>query len=304
MARVGARDRGDRSSLSRARARPGRDRSRGDDPALDAAAARAAASRSRRATRRGCSWSARSSAASCRPASAPTRRAPTASSREQPRRGSEALASVAVDRILGVLSIVVMSMVGVLAWAPAREDWRIAGAILALTIACSAVFWASDWLRWAIPDAHHDHSIARRVLRLSDAVGRYRGRSGVLAHVMAWSIVVQVLRITQAYFLGLGLGLTVPLQLLPAVHAAGPVDAAAADLDQRLRRCPRRAIRLAAPAGGRSGRSVVCPIDADCPDRPGRQPARPVVVVAAAPGNPVKSTLSHLRAVGPSLSTD
>src|SRR6188508_409477 len=124
--------------------------------------------------------------------------------------GSEALASVAVDRILGVFSIVLMSMVGVLAWAPAREDWRIAAAILALTIACSAVFWASDWLRWAIPDQHHDHSIARRALRLSDAVGRYRGRSGVLAHVMAWSIVVQLLRITQAYFLGLGLGLTVP----------------------------------------------------------------------------------------------
>ena len=124
--------------------------------------------------------------------------------------GSEALASVAVDRILGVFSIVLMSMVGVLAWAPAREDWRIAVAILALTIACSAVFWASDWLRWAIPDQHHDHSIARRALRLSDAVGRYRGRSGVLAHVMAWSIAVQVLRITQAYFLGLGLGLTVP----------------------------------------------------------------------------------------------
>ena len=124
--------------------------------------------------------------------------------------GSEALASVAVDRILGVFSIVLMSMIGVLAWAPAREDWRIAVAILALTIACSAVFWASDWLRWAIPDQHHDHSIARRALRLSDAVGRYRGRSGVLAHVMAWSIAVQVLRITQAYFLGLGLGLTVP----------------------------------------------------------------------------------------------
>jgi uncharacterized protein (TIRG00374 family) len=124
--------------------------------------------------------------------------------------GSEAVASVAVDRILGVFSIVVMSMVGVIAWAPAREDWRIAAAILALTIACSAVFWAGDWLRWAIPDAHHGHSIARRLLKLSDAVGRYRGRSGVLANVMAWSIVVQLLRITQAYFLGLGLGLTVP----------------------------------------------------------------------------------------------
>jgi len=124
--------------------------------------------------------------------------------------GSEALASVAVDRILGVFSIVVMSVVGVIAWAPAREDWRIAAAILTLTIACSAVFWAGAWLRWAIPDEHHGHSIARRALKLSDAVGRYRGRSGVLAHVMAWSIVVQVLRITQAYFLGLGLGLAVP----------------------------------------------------------------------------------------------
>lgn len=124
--------------------------------------------------------------------------------------GSEAVASVAVDRILGVFSIVVMSMVGVVAWAPAREDWRIAAAIVAMTIACSAVFWAGDWLRWTIPDAHHGHSIARRLLKLSDAVGRYRGRSGVLAQVMAWSIVVQVLRITQAYFLGLGLGLTVP----------------------------------------------------------------------------------------------
>ena len=124
--------------------------------------------------------------------------------------GSEALASVAVDRVLGVFSLVIMSMVGVIAWAPAREDWRIAAAILALTIACSAVFWAGDWLRWAIPDRHHDHSVTRRVLRLSDAVARYRGRSGVLTHVMSWSIVVQLLRITQAYFLGLGLGLTVP----------------------------------------------------------------------------------------------
>ena len=92
----------------------------------------------------------------------------------------------------------------------ARVSATIAAAILALTVACSAVFGAGDWLRWAIPDAHHGHSIARRALKLSDAVGRYRGRGGVLAHVMAWSLVVQLLRITQAYFLGLGLGLDVP----------------------------------------------------------------------------------------------
>ena len=33
-------------------------------------------------------------------------------------------------------------------------------------------------------------------------MGRYRGQRGVLVHVLAWSIVVQVLRITQAYLLG------------------------------------------------------------------------------------------------------
>ena len=52
--------------------------------------------------------------------------------------------------------------------------------------------------------------MTRRVLRLTDAVGRYRGRRVVLFHVLAWSLVVQVLRITQAYFLGVGLGMTVP----------------------------------------------------------------------------------------------
>ncbi len=49
-----------------------------------------------------------------------------------------------------------MAIVGVIAWAPEdASDWRIAAAILALTIACSAVFWANEWLRWSIPDAHH-----------------------------------------------------------------------------------------------------------------------------------------------------
>ena len=124
--------------------------------------------------------------------------------------GSEALASVAVDRVLGVMSIVVMAVVGVLAWRPAQGDARVVWAIAALTIACVAFFFANVWLRWMIPDAHHGHFIARRLIRLSDALGRYRNRRGVLVHVMAWSIVVQLLRITQAYFLGLGLGLTVP----------------------------------------------------------------------------------------------
>lgn len=125
--------------------------------------------------------------------------------------GSEALASVAVDRVLGVLSLVSMGLIGVLAWAPDNSsDWRLLGAVVVIGGACVAAFWADLWIRWVVPTRRHGGAITRRVLRLSDAVGRYRHRRGVLAHVMAWSLVVQFLRVTQAYLLGLGLGLTVP----------------------------------------------------------------------------------------------
>lgn len=125
--------------------------------------------------------------------------------------GSEALASVAVDRLLGIVSLVLMAIIGVIAWTPDDPgDWRIPAAIIAALLACVAVFWANEWLRWLIPARRHEGFVTRRVLRLTDAVGRYRDRRGVLVHVLVWSIIVQVLRITQAYVLALGLGMTVP----------------------------------------------------------------------------------------------
>ena len=124
---------------------------------------------------------------------------------------SEALASVAVDRLLGVVSLVLMAIIGVIAWAPrGQTDWRLAAGIGAALLACVAVFWANEWMRWIIPAHRHEGFLTRRVLRLTDAVGRYRDRRGVLVHVLVWSIVVQVLRIVQAYVLALGLGMTVP----------------------------------------------------------------------------------------------
>lgn len=125
--------------------------------------------------------------------------------------GSDALASVVVDRLLGVVSLVAMAMVGVIAWAPdERNDWRVVAAVVILSIACGAAFAIDMLLRRVIPAHHHDNFLIRRALKIADAVGRYRGHRGTLLHVMAWSIVVQWLRITQAYFLGLGLGMTVP----------------------------------------------------------------------------------------------
>jgi glycosyltransferase 2 family protein len=125
--------------------------------------------------------------------------------------GSEALASVAVDRLLGIASLVLMAIIGVIAWTPEEPgDWRIPTAIAVALLACVAVFWANELLRLIIPAHRHDGFLTRQLLRLTDAVGRYRNRRGVLVHVLVWSLVVQVLRICQAYILAVGLGMTVP----------------------------------------------------------------------------------------------
>jgi glycosyltransferase 2 family protein len=125
--------------------------------------------------------------------------------------GSEALASVAVDRLLGILSLVAMAVVGLIAWGPrGAEDWRIAASVAVLAAATVSVFWADPLVRALVPVEHHGGPLARRLLRATAAVSRYRNHRGALVHVMAWSIVVQLLRVTQAYVLGLGLGLPVP----------------------------------------------------------------------------------------------
>ena len=126
-------------------------------------------------------------------------------------RAGEALASVMVDRLLGVLSLAAMGLAGVLAWAPAGGGGgRVLLAVAVLSAACVAAFWADALIRAVVPDARHSGAITRRLLRVADAMAAYRDHRGTLAVVMAWSIVVQVLRISQAYLLGLGLGLTVP----------------------------------------------------------------------------------------------
>ncbi len=127
--------------------------------------------------------------------------------------GSEALASVAVDRVLGMLSLAAMGVVGFLTWTPDRgPDWRTGAAVGVLVAVCMAAFWADRLTRAFLPTHLHDGPATRRLLRVSDAMSRYRGRGSVLAHVMVWSIVVQLLRITQAYLLGLGLGIMVPFR--------------------------------------------------------------------------------------------
>lgn len=125
---------------------------------------------------------------------------------------SEAIASVAVDRLMGMLSIVLLGTAGIALWAGRFDPGlRQLGAVMALFIvACAAaLFWADRLLRTAIPGGWHGSRHARRLLRLADALARYRDRRGALVAVLALSIGVQLLRVLEAYILGRGIGIGV-----------------------------------------------------------------------------------------------
>ena len=125
---------------------------------------------------------------------------------------SEALASVAIDRVLGVVALLSMGAIGLLAGPAELRDWRLTALITVLLAASVAVFWA-DWLvATFLPTFWRQHHLSLRALRVAGALSRYRSRSGVVLHVLSWSLSVQLLRVVQAYFLGLGLHLTVPFR--------------------------------------------------------------------------------------------
>ena len=125
--------------------------------------------------------------------------------------GGEALASVVVDRLLGTLSLGLMAVVGLFAWSSsASSDWRVFVAIGVLALVSVGAFWADHAVKAVLADRAHASRVGRALLRVTDAVSRYRGRGGTLAQVFVWSVVIQVIRIVEAYVLGLGLGLAVP----------------------------------------------------------------------------------------------
>lgn len=128
-------------------------------------------------------------------------------------RGSEAVASVAVDRLFGLLSIVVMGVVGaVIAGRQMHGTPRLllpATAIIVMS-GSVAMLWADRVVAAVLPPAVRASGLGRRLMRLADAVSQYRGHRGALASVALLSIAVQVLRIVQAYLLGRGMGIDVP----------------------------------------------------------------------------------------------
>ncbi|PYR59239.1 MAG: hypothetical protein DMF91_15330, partial [Acidobacteria bacterium] len=129
--------------------------------------------------------------------------------------GGDAVASVFMDRMLGVASILVMSLVGLILARDLASDWMIlaglafAGApcvVTLLLIFSSGTGAAASTVIARLP------AIAREpAQRVLDSIRRYAAYHGQLVNVLLCSVAVQVLRVVQAYYLGRGLGIVAPL---------------------------------------------------------------------------------------------
>ena len=132
-------------------------------------------------------------------------------------RGSDAVASVFMDRMLGVASILVMAAVGL---ALARDLAGNATIVLSLGVAAAAcavtlIVIFSDAAARGLSGilARMPAAVRHTGDRLLVSIRSYAHHHGRLAAVLGGSIAVQILRIVQAYFLGLGLAIALPLPI-------------------------------------------------------------------------------------------
>lgn len=128
---------------------------------------------------------------------------------------ADAMASVFVDRMLGVLSVLIMALAGLLIAHDLAEN---PGVVLALGVTSTACLIAAVLIFSDTADALAEALLARvRWVRLRQAaasliasIRRYAEHHGALGAVLAGSITVQILRVFQAYYLGKALGVQQP----------------------------------------------------------------------------------------------
>jgi uncharacterized protein (TIRG00374 family) len=130
-------------------------------------------------------------------------------------RGASSVASVLMDRLLGVVSLLVVTVAGLAFARDLLHESAVAVALALTGAACAAGM--------AIIYSERVAAVARRVFvripaaaaqrvahDLVDAVRAYATRHDVVANVLAGSIVVQVLRVAQAWALARALGIGLP----------------------------------------------------------------------------------------------
>lgn len=130
-------------------------------------------------------------------------------------RSGEAAASVLMDRLVGVLSMVIVAAVALLFLR--RFDLPgVVPALVVVTALCTmaaAVVFSARVAAWMVAmvqlvQVRRAQSAAQTLM---DAIRRYARHHGALAGVLALSVAVQLLRVLQAYCLGRALDLTLPM---------------------------------------------------------------------------------------------
>ena len=157
---------------------------------------------------------------------------------------ADAVASVFMDRVLGVLSVLAMAVVGL--WL-ARDLPAQPGVIAAVLAALAVTAAGCAMVAAAVFSTRVAALLIALVQRLPwarvhaagsalvGAVQRYATHHGLLGAVTLASIGVQVLRVLQAWCLGLGLGHRRPAPGLLRLHSDHPAGDAAAGHRQRPR---------------------------------------------------------------------
>lgn len=128
---------------------------------------------------------------------------------------AESTASVLMDRALGVLSVVVVAAVA-LPFAGVEESRTLTAMLVVMGVVCAvaATVVFSERAAWQIRAfaALIPLRLLHRVTAaLTDAVRAYATHHGAVVKVLLLSIAVQVFRVLQAWCLGRGLGLDLPL---------------------------------------------------------------------------------------------
>ncbi len=133
-------------------------------------------------------------------------------------RGGQAAGSVLMDRLLGVLSMVIMAAAGLTGVDSPAAKPAVIGA-LAFTLAiCALAFGMVFSERLAVAGRASTRWIPlprlqRLAVDLIDATRRFAGARRELLGVLTLSVAVQILRIVQAFCLGRALGIPLPLAI-------------------------------------------------------------------------------------------
>lgn len=129
-----------------------------------------------------------------------------------------AAASVLLDRMFGVASILLMALGGLVLARDLVDNWAIVVSLAAASALCAATLLlifsgralaTATRLAGLLPTAGIRHGVSR----LLESLRGYAAFPRELINVLACSLAVQAVRVAQAYFLGLALGIDAPLSV-------------------------------------------------------------------------------------------